>query len=354
MDIEKITGLIRAHYRPEEYPALDHQIRLWQQSRPLAGIRLLDATPVFRNTLVKYMALLAAGAELSVGISAVMAHDKTVVALLHGAGIGLCHAERDEPRGFDLILDCAGSFAGWDARIGYVELTRSGVPRYEGCEKPVYVADSGRIKRIETSLGTGESYFRAMRQLGYHDWPGRSLVVFGSGKVGTGLILHARRLGARITVVTDPQTLVPSIRPYLAQVVDFRDRDAVGRAIASAYAVVTATGTAGALCRCCDPQTVVRSAALLANMGVEDEFGADIPAERVLNGKKTLNFILEEPTQMKYIDATMALHNAGALYLATHSPSPGLLVPDPQTEDELLKISRTEGLIAEELAMIME
>ncbi len=38
----------------------------WRQSRPLAGKSVLDATPVFRNTLCKYLALLAGGAQLSV------------------------------------------------------------------------------------------------------------------------------------------------------------------------------------------------------------------------------------------------------------------------------------------------
>lgn len=53
--------------------------------------------------------------------------------------------------------------------------------------------------------------------------------------------------------------------------------------------------------------------ALIANMGVEDEFGPEVPAERVLNAKSPLNFVLEEPTHLKYIDPTMALDNYGAL-----------------------------------------
>ena len=45
-------------------------------------------------------------------------------------------------------------------------------------------------------------------------------------------------------------------------------------------------------------------------MGVEDEYGETFPADRVLNGKRPLNFLLEEPTQLRYIDATFALHRA--------------------------------------------
>ena len=45
-------------------------------------------------------------------------------------------------------------------------------------------------------------------------------------------------------------------------------------------------------------------------MGVEDEYGPNVPASRVLAEKKPLNFILEEPTHLKYIDASLALHAA--------------------------------------------
>ena len=47
-----------------------------------------------------------------------------------------------------------------------------------------------------------------------------------------------------------------------------------------------------------------------ANMGVEDEFGTLVPRFRVLNRKAPLNFILEEPTHLKYIDASLGLHAA--------------------------------------------
>ena len=52
--------------------------------RPLSGFSVLDATPVFRNTLLKYRALLAAGAELSVGVSDVVAKDPRIVDKLKG------------------------------------------------------------------------------------------------------------------------------------------------------------------------------------------------------------------------------------------------------------------------------
>jgi len=48
-------------YRQEEFPVLLHQCETWAESRPLEGCRVIDASPVFRNTCAKYAALLAAG-----------------------------------------------------------------------------------------------------------------------------------------------------------------------------------------------------------------------------------------------------------------------------------------------------
>lgn len=87
-------------------------------------------------------------------------------------------------------------------------------------------------------------------------------------------------------------------------------------------------------------------------MGVEDEFGAGVPAGRVLEAKHPLNFILKDPTLMKYIDATMALHNEGAVILASKKMPAGLLEPDAATEERLLSICRERGIISDELNYI--
>ena len=87
-------------------------------------------------------------------------------------------------------------------------------------------------------------------------------------------------------------------------------------------------------------------------MGVEDEYGAGVPAGRVLEAKRPLNFILKDPTRMKYIDATMALHNEGAVILASGKMPSGLIEPDDATEERLLSICRKNGTISDELDYI--
>ena len=77
--------------------------------------------------------------------------------------------------------------------------------------------------------------------------------------------------------------------------------------------------------------------------------GPDIPEERVLNRKQPLNFVLEEPTLLKYIDPTMALDNFGALQLLTCDLPAGLNLPTPEQEEEILRTVREAGEITAEL-----
>ncbi len=355
MLIEPIANILNGAYDKREYPALYEQFNIWNIVKPLKGMRLLDATPVYRNSLLKYRALLAAGADLTVGISSVMAYDEGIVGLLRECGVKICSADEcgnDEI--FDIVMDCAGAFSFLSPRIGYVELTRSGADAYRDKGLPVFFADGGAIKRIETCLGTGESFFRAMGLLGYNDWKGRKLVLFGCGKVGSGILYYAHKLGAVCRVVTDTGVVPERMREFAEGFTDFRDIDAVSKVLKGAFAVVTATGVRNAL-KDIPAKAVTDCGALLANMGVEDEFGPAIDPKFVLNGKKTLNFILEEPTLLRYIDATMALHNAGALFLiGQHLPAEyRFILPPADMEEEILSVTRRDGLIGDDLRLIV-
>ncbi|MBQ3716011.1 MAG: adenosylhomocysteinase [Fibrobacter sp.] len=365
-----VNPIVDSVYTSDEYPALALYEHEWAQTQPFDGLRVLAATPVFRNTLLQYRALIAGGADLVVGIGgaengATMPCDDGVVRLLRESGIpviGLQDAldAEAEGHGFDLILDCAGQFSACHPRFGFVELTRSGVQFYEKCEHPVYVADSGIVKRIETCLGTGEGYVRALAQLGYDfgSDAGKKFVVFGSGKVGQGIVLQLLRSGASVQVVTDCSR---GSNPFLdandVSVTDCNDLDAVAALVRDADFVVTATGVKGALDR---PQVVdalLASNAVLANMGVEDEYGPSIPATRVLAEKKPLNFILEEPTHLKYIDASLALHAALGEQLlreaAGANKNAGPLDPPSELEQRILSMTMQDGLIGPEIAEMM-
>ena len=382
--------IVKSSYSGPEYPVLGAFSREWAFSRPFEGLRVLAATPVFRNTLLQYRALLAGGANLVVGIAgsgkdcagadaagAAMPCDLGIVDVLRENGIpviGVQEALEMEARcadsgdsAFDLILDCAGQFSACHPRFGFVELTRSGVQFYENCEHPVYVADSGIVKRIETCLGTGEGYVRALAQLGHDFDDGKKFVVFGSGKVGQGIVLQLLRSGANVQVVTDCSR---GSNAFLdangVPVTDCNDLDGVAALVRDADFVVTATGVKGALDRPQIVEALLASDAVLANMGVEDEYGPGVPATRVLAEKKPLNFILEEPTHLKYIDASLALHAAlGELLLqeaagvssqesaSAANKKAGPLDPPSELEQRILSMTMQDGLIGPEIAEML-
>lgn len=348
MSIDVIYDGLRKVYRPDEFPALAEQIREWRAMRPFAGRRVFDATPVFRNTMMKYVALLAGGAELTVGYGRGIPHDPATVELLRRSGIRVADdGALDET--YDAVLDCAGANADVKSKSGYVELTRSGMYRYRDCAQPVFLADAGRVKEIETALGTGDGFRRGMAHCGYGDFSGRKIVVFGCGKVGSGVVMYAAEGGAEVTIVDDASKVKP---PFGTTLVDLADRVGIDRAVRAAWCVVSATGIRGALAGTFDLAALAGGPALIANMGVEDEFGPEIPESRVLNAKRPLNFVLEEPTHLKYIDPTMALDNYGALELLGGTLAPGLNRPPEALETKILDTVRRYGSIAPELTKL--
>ncbi len=343
--IDRISEHIRKFYSRRDYPALAEQLDKWRQLRPFAGTRLLDATPVYTNTLVKYLPLVAGGAELAVGVGEYTPVDRKVLDLLRKWGFRIVAPEECAPEEFDVIMDCAGMFAAVPARCGYVELTRSGAEKYRDAAAPVFFADAGRIKLIETTLGTGEGCVRALRQSGY-DLNGKRMLIFGSGKVGRGIALYGVRNGAQVTLA-DFGAVNRELPPEAAAV-EAGDRGAVAAAIRKADFIVSATGVAGALAE--HAAELNSSHAVIANMGVLDEFGPELPPERVLNSKRPLNFILDEPTHLRFIDPTMALDNAGALEVLHGDVKAGVHAPASELESAIIETVRRDGAVARELS----
>ncbi|MDO5472923.1 MAG: hypothetical protein Q4F35_06285 [Akkermansia sp.] len=335
---QRIKDYLLDYYPPEEWPTLLHQADEWARTQPLAGLRILDASPIFRNTLGKFMALQAAGAEVFVPHRSNMPASPAVVAMLPSFGV---HSAAKGQNDFDIILDCAAQCSRLTPTLGYAELTRSGVPVYERARRPVIVADDSRIKRLETTLGTGESFFRALEQLGYTEPEGRRLLVVGYGKVGRGIVHYARKNGMKV-MVADMEDKVAEL-PEDVGFVNVNDREDLNDTVLHAWCVVTATGRINALHNRLNAPAVIASPVLLANMGIDDEFGTKIPTSRVLNDKKPLNFILEEPTRMCFIETTMALHNACALELLTPDLPAHCMAPAPDVEERLLQIASTHG-----------
>ena len=347
IDLSAIQEITDRRYPPEECPALAWLRGEWRHTRPLEGLRILDATPLFHNTLVKHLALLEGGAQLAVGLGDAIPADPQAIELLRQAGIPVLAQNDAAPWTPDIVLDCAGVHRHRRPRLGAVELTRSGAHYYQHAPYPVLLADDSRCKLVETMLGTGDGFRRAMAQLGHGDFACNSVVVFGCGKVGRGVALAAQGAGAQLTVVDDAKHCSP---PAGMRLIDLHDRAAIAAAVRAAWCVVTVTGVRNAIVQCIEPQILINSKALLANMGAEDEYGPAIPADRVLADKQPLNFLLEEPTRMRYIDPTMALDNLCALELLAQTTPPGLHPAPRELDANVLAIEVAHSRIAEEIS----
>ena len=341
--INGLNEYIGDRYQPCEYPALRQQTTEWSESKPLAGIRILDNTPLFTNTLLKYIPLLSGGAELTLAISERTPYDSSLIPVMRSLGIRVI--ENCNQGDFDCILDCGGSHAHLKPRYGYAELTRSGYYHYKDTELPVILVDDSRIKAIETCLGTGDGFLRAMKQLGHKDFTNRKIIVFGFGKVGCGIVYYAMKEGAEVRIVDEPGTLIPPGTELISRY----DSDAIAAAVRQAWCVVTATGIRDAMLQNGAAEEILAGKQLVAAMGIENEWGSSLPEERILNHNIPLNFILEEPTRLRYIDPTMALSNVAALALLSGKIPPGVNRIAPETEKFYMDIVENEGLITEDL-----
>ena len=343
--ISELQNFLAGRYMLNEHPALQQQFESWSLSRPLRGVRVLDGTPVFANTLLKHINLLAAGADLTVGYSDSIPYDKAIIALLKTVNVECVYNCR-EPEKFDCILDCNAVYRDLRPRYGFAELTRSGAYHFAGTTHRVINVDDSRIKAIETCLGTGESFLRAMRYLGY-DVSNKNIVVFGCGKVGRGVVFYAGKAGANVIVIDNPAMVEKCVNGTL---VSRFDRRQVMEHLRNAWCVVCCTGQANALADDEYINILLNGKQLMVNMGVEDEWSPAIPPERMLNHKQPLNFILPEPTLLRYIDPTMALHNQAAVELISGQYAPGIRRINNAVHDKYWQIVEKNGIINQELA----
>ena len=84
----------------------------------------------------------------------------------------------------------------------------------------------------------------------------------------------------------------------------------VKEALSETDIVVTATGKKGIL------ESYSKEwfeGKILANMGILDEFGVNFHEDEILNKKSPVNFILDDPTPIQYIDPEFYAHNIAAL-----------------------------------------
>ena len=306
-------------------PFLTAQREAANRERPYNGLRIIDNTPLTLTTLLKIEVLLLGGADVTVRLSDVLPASQPMIDLLKAANVKLC-TNNQFPTAYDFHLDCCAELLAHTIppTRGATELTQTGEVLYQQKKLgyPVISINDSPIKSLETFFGTGDGLVRALQNLFGDKIHGQSFVIFGCGRVGSGITHALKKIGCAITVIDKK---IPPATP-LYQGISFvahNDKSAIMKAIQNAYCIVTATGVPCIVSDYYQLNEQHVGNAILANMGAEDEYGQHFSPSRVLFNKKPINFSLEEPTLMKYLDPIFYAHNAGIDLILTQEMQPG-------------------------------
>jgi adenosylhomocysteinase len=285
--------------------------------RTFKNKRLLVNAHITLSTLVLIDALISAGADVMVTHAHDLVCHTPVLEQLADQQLYLPFHHLQEKcyhTYFDVVLDYGGYLANiLKPKIGFVELTHVERKRYQNINSPVISLDHSYVKRIESSLGSGDGFVRAIKktyQISNQDYMFKQYMIFGHGKVGRGIAHCLRRSG-----VPQQNIIVVEVRDEAlsaARLKGYRSFNLINQyekikvMLKHMDCVVTATGITGAISRYFTAEEFSQ-VTYLANMGTYDEWGEQFSTDRVLYNKKPLNFSLDVPTQIRYLDPIFAL-----------------------------------------------
>lgn len=314
-------------YPEQQAPFMHQQLAQWSQLRPLSGLRVVHHVPLVPNTLLKISCLIAAGAEVTVtNPSSFVMADPDAVSALHQAGVRYEeHLNSLRGEHFDLYFDCGAELyqALGKPSIGAIELTGSGDAYYRAqrLDFPVISIDPTLTKQLETVFGCAESINIAISQEKKIDPVQKNWLVFGFGKIGRGLAYFCVQHQASVLVVDVCKHQRALANKLGISTIDPENINELKKAVMSSDIIVTATGKKAIMQNYSHEWFKGK---ILANMGVYDEYGSHFSEAEVLNKKMPVNFILNDPTPMKYIDPEFYIHNIAALALLKKNMSNGM------------------------------
>lgn len=307
---------------------------IWKVTKPFVGKKVLFNCHLTCTTLTMIDLLLLAGADLTVTSTAELTAHKHVLEVLRAANVEYIPidklTQRSSDECYDVMFDCgAGLLHIVQPRLGTAELTYTDPVIYNGINHIVITADESNTKRIETHYGTGDGFVRALKKLladddkillggkikqrGMHQnnlqpslFQDQKYIIFGYGKVGKGIAwaLQNAGLSAQNIVVVDSRQSAcdaANLAQHRGILLEEKNLPKIKTQIQQAFCVVTATGSHGGISEYFEREDFPKSV-VLANMGTPDEWGRKFKKTEVLNEKKALNFSLEYPTEMIYLD----------------------------------------------------
>lgn len=302
------------HFSPQDYPFLrDYRAEI-ATSRPYLGLRVLHNVHVTLSTLCKIETLIAGGADVTVTATHDLIRSPEAMALLAEAGVSFIEPQ-DLPDHYDVVLDCcAGLYGIITPKLGAVELTQTGSVIYKKNPPtyPVISVDDSMTKNLENFYGTGDGFMRAIQALIPEGIKNKKFLLFGYGKVGKGVAYYLHEHSNRIVVVEKSVSAIADAVRHQYKGIYYNDFKNLEKELKDTFCVVTATGEKNLLSNLY-PLDIFRKVKYLANVGSHDEFGSFFKESdaRILYDKNPVNFSLEEPTRIKYLDPIFYLHNLG-------------------------------------------
>ena len=359
-----------------------HQLEKgWAQRRPLKGKIILVNVHLTRITLALITALLESGAWVEVTVSPELVIHQNALQPLLAAQIPFYSTIPDKKKQnyYDIVYDCCAGMNEIIPNNGMVKLTKTDPALYKNMTFPVITVDSSKTKEIETGLGTGDGFVRVIHHLvrqsiaalllnwknlvdtrmTHPSWYLTTLLslinvdqlflrnkfmIFGFGKVGKGIASALESAGVPkknifMVDISSEAYLDAMKQGYSGLLLDTHHPETIQRIkkiLPEIWAVVTATGIEGAISRHF-LQSDFDRVALLVNMSTGDDFGSRFTQERILNGKKPANFMLDFPTMVMYLDATFTLFlKAGEELLTNPSIKNGLNTIAPEIDQTVL------------------
>ncbi len=303
---------IKKEYDRTQFPFLQKQLERVVKNQPYKGIKILHNIPFTRETIIKLEILYAGGAEIVVTSPSFMDVDIKLLEQFVEAGGHWQKEIEVENNEYDIYLDCAGELLDiGKPKIGTVEITGTGTNKYSKAKTayPVISVDQSKIKNLEGVLGTGEAFVRAFKELAQEDIKDREFMIFGYGKVGKGIAQYLEKYTSKITIIdVDKEHLNTARKRGFATLIATNTKEIEKRA-SSMFAIVTATGIKDVVSKNYDVNFFKDK--YLANMGGEDEFGYAFEETAVMCKKKPINFFIDKPTLMRYLDPVFYAHNMG-------------------------------------------
>eukprot|EP01102_Stenamoeba_stenopodia_P020917 TRINITY_DN8305_c0_g1_i1.p1 TRINITY_DN8305_c0_g1~~TRINITY_DN8305_c0_g1_i1.p1 ORF type:complete len:425 (-),score=82.08 TRINITY_DN8305_c0_g1_i1:40-1314(-) len=345
---QELFERVREIYKHSDAPLLHSQIADYAKHKPFAGLRILNNNPVFMSSFLKLEALAVSGAELVVcTLPLFVESEAESLRLFREHRFDNLKLVEDQKEAaacgpFDLILDCCAELASLiptflaPPTIGFVELTQTGenvLRAIDTQNKLPYAAisiDSSRTKRLEDAFGSADGMIRALKQLlpdspmfkpNDNNQTTLNALLFGFGKVGVGIAFQLKQHGCRVTVADVAEVGIQRAKKAGYDAVLLSDGDSLLEIVQQADLMITATGRVGAVSSVINNHPNLLSADLfkgkhLVNMGTHDEWGPHFADSDVLFNKRPINFAVEEPTKVKFLDpAFYVSHRAAELFL---------------------------------------